>query len=137
MTNDGERVYLQCDPYDTGILDLDNYPNLLAALEPDVAVIAQQIFEDFILSECKLVMTKADFLLKFAGLRPAKPPLAAKRHTPKVFLNLSDTVPLKENTEFATSDIKEIFSRRLNFVHKVSESPRPVLKPANKPRRVT
>ena len=40
MTNEGERVYLQCDPFDTGILDLDNYPTLLEALEPEIQPVA-------------------------------------------------------------------------------------------------
>ena len=36
MTNEGERIYLQCDPFDTGILDLDNYPTLLDGLDHEI-----------------------------------------------------------------------------------------------------
>ena len=103
-------------------------------------------------------MTKSDFLTKFAGLRSSKPPLAKKKSPikktspqliqkkiPKVFLDLSATLPQKENNAMFADDLKEIFSRRTNFVQKLCEqqnqtakyeSPRPVLRPSNKPGNV-
>ena len=39
MSSEGENVYLKCDPYDTGIIDLDDYCKYLKRLDATTALI--------------------------------------------------------------------------------------------------
>ena len=51
MCSEGERVYLTCDPLDTGILDLDDYCKFLKRLDAKTAPIVQDVFEDYIVND--------------------------------------------------------------------------------------
>lgn len=101
MTSEGERIYLQCDPYDTGILDLDSYWKFLQVLDAKTAPLAQRVFENYIVNDWKLIMPKERFVKDFNALRPVKSlQLPTENYkTPSVYLDLSDacTPVAKEN----------------------------------------
>jgi hypothetical protein len=72
-------------------LDLGHYPFLLSRLEAGLhADMAQQVMEDFIVTECRLVMNKVQFISEFDRLlrEATKLFVAVEEETPSVYLDI-------------------------------------------------